>query len=96
MQPQETCWMATDTINMPDEGGRHGCDCKCKGTESIQNMCPLLPLLWLNSFSMGNQIHNSQLLLVCPNNVWPARHGVKLKVEVFASCGHQQQVEHPM
>ena len=88
--------MATDTINLPDEGGMQGCNCKCKGTGSIQNLCPLLPLLWLNAFSLGNQIDNSQLLLVCPNNVWPATQGVKLKAEVFARWGNQQQAEHPM
>ena len=55
MQCQETCWMATDTINLPNEGGMQGCNCKCKGTESIQNLCPLLPLLCLNAFSLGNQ-----------------------------------------
>ena len=67
MQCQETCWMAIDTINLPDEGG-------CRGAIA-KNLCPLLPLLWLNAFSFGNQIHNSQLLLVCPNNVWPVRQG---------------------
>ena len=88
--------MATDNINLLDEGGMQGCNCKCKGTESIQHLWPLLSLLWLNSFSLGNQIHNSQLLLVCPNNVWPVTHWVKLKAEVFASWGNQQQAEHPM
>ena len=53
-------------------------------------------LLWLNAFSLSNQIHNSQLLLVCPNNVWLVTQGVKLKAQVFASWGNQQQVEHPM
>ena len=96
MQCQKTCQMATDTINMPDEGGMQGCNCKCEGTESIQNLCPLLPLLWLNAFLLGNHIQNGQLLLVCPNNVWPATQGVKLKAEVFASWGNQQQAEHPM
>ena len=66
MQRQETCRMATDTINLLDEGGMQGCNCKCKGTESIQNLGPLLPLLWSNAFSLGNQIHNGQLLLICP------------------------------
>ena len=75
--------MATDTIYLLGEGGMQGCNCKCKGTESIQN--PLLPLLWFNAFSLGNQIHNSQLFLVCPNNVWPVTHWIKLKAEVFAA-----------
>ena len=75
MQCQETCRMATDTLNLPDEGGMQGCKCKCKGTKSIQNICPLLPLLWLNAFSLGNQIHNIQLPLVCPKNVWPVTQG---------------------
>ena len=66
--------MATDTINLLDEGGMQGCNCKCKGTKSIRNLGPLLPLLWFNAISLGNQIHNSQLLLVCPNNVWPATY----------------------
>ena len=70
MQCQETCRMATITINLLDEGGMQGCNCKCKGTKTIQKDCPLLPLLWLNAFSLGNQIHKSQLV-VCPNNVWP-------------------------
>ena len=96
MQCQETCWMATNTINLLDEGGVQGCNCKCKGTESIQNLCPLLLLLWLNAFSLGNQIKNNQLLLVCPNNVWPARQGVKFLAKVFASQGNQRQAEHPM
>ena len=51
--------MATDTIILPDEGGIQGCHSKCKGTESIQKLCPLPPLLWLNAFSLGNQIHNN-------------------------------------
>ena len=38
MQHQETCRMATDTIKLLDEGGMQGCNCKCKGTESIQNI----------------------------------------------------------
>ena len=59
--------MATDTINLLDEGGIQGCSCKLKGTESIQNLWMLRP----NAFWLGNQIHNSQLLVVCPNNVWP-------------------------
>ena len=71
MQCQETCRMATDTIHLPDEGGMQGCNGKCKGTGSMQNLCPLLLLLRLNAFSLGNQIHNNQLLLVCPKNVWP-------------------------
>ena len=71
MQCQQTWRMATNTVNLLDEGGMQVCNCKCKGTGSIHNLCPLLPLLWLNAFSLGNQIHNSQLLLVCPNNVWP-------------------------
>ena len=71
MQCQETCPMATDTINLPDAGGMRGRNCKCNGTQSMQNICPLLRLLWLNDCSLGNQIHSSQLLLVCPNNVWP-------------------------
>ena len=91
MQCQETRLMATDTINLPDEGGMQGCNCKCKGTENIQNLCPLFPLLWLNAFSFSNQIHNSQLLRVCRNNVWPVTQGAKLKAEVFASWGNQQQ-----
>ena len=60
--------MATDTIKLLDEGGMQGCYCKCKDTESIQNLWPLLPLLWSNAFSLSNQIYNSQLLLACPNN----------------------------
>ena len=79
MQCQETCRMATETINLLDEGGMQECNCNYKGTESIQNLCPLLPVLWSNAFSLGNQIHNKQLLLVCPNNVWPGTQGVKLK-----------------
>ena len=75
MQCQETRWMVADTINLPDKGGMHGCDCNCKSTESIQNFCPVLLLLWLNGFSLGNQIHNSPFLLVCPNNVWPVKQG---------------------
>ena len=63
--------MATDTINQADEGGMQGCNGKRRGTESIQNCCPLLPPFWLNAFSLGNLIHNSPLLLVCPNKVWP-------------------------
>ena len=65
--------MPDDNINLLDEGGMQGCNCKSKGTKTIQNPCPL-PLLRLNAFSFGNQINNSQLLqllLVCPNNVWP-------------------------
>ena len=85
MQCQEICRMATDTINLPDEGGMQGCNCKCKSTESIQNLCPLLPLLWFNAFSLSNQIHNSQLLLVCRNNVWPVTQAVKFKARVFVS-----------
>ena len=73
--------MATKTIILPDEGGMRGC--KCKGTESIQKICSLLPLLWLNAFSFSNQIHNSQVLVVCPNNVWPVTWGAKLKVETI-------------
>ena len=38
MQRQERCRMATDTIKLLDEGGIWGCNCKCKGTESIQNL----------------------------------------------------------
>ena len=83
MQCQETCWMAIDTINMPDD--IQGCNCKCKGAKSIQNLCPLLPLLWLNAFSLSNKIHNSQPFMVCPNNVWAATKRVKLQAEVFAS-----------
>ena len=63
-----------------------------QGTKSIQNLSPLLPLLWFNAFSLDNQIHNSQHLLVCPNNVWQVTHWVKLKAEVFASWGNQQQL----
>ena len=74
MQCQETCRMATDTINLQDEGGMRTCNCKCKGTESIKKNCPLLLLLWLDAFSLGNQIHNSQLLLAGPNNVWPVTY----------------------
>ena len=96
--------MATNTINLLDEGGMQGCNYKCKGTESIQNLSPLLPLLWFNAFSLGNQIHNSQLLLVCHNSVWlvthwvkgPATHWVKLKAKVFASWGTPQQAENLM
>ena len=69
IQRQETCRMTTDTIKLLDEGGMQGCNCKCKGTKSIQNLTLPLPLPWFNAFSLGNQIHNSQLLLVCPNNV---------------------------
>ena len=36
MQCRETCRMAIDTINLLDEGDMQGCNCKCKGTESIQ------------------------------------------------------------
>ena len=71
MQCQETCRMVIDTINLPDEGGMQGRNCKCKGTESIQNLCPLLPQLWSNASSIGNQSHNNQHLLVCQNKVWP-------------------------
>ena len=53
IQWQETCRMATNTINVLDEGGMQGCNCKCKGTKSIQNLCPFLPLLWLNTFSLA-------------------------------------------
>ena len=28
--------MATDTINLQDEGGMHECNCKCKGTKTIR------------------------------------------------------------
>ena len=59
--------MASNTINLLDEGGIHGCDC----TKNIQNLCPLLPLGRLNAFLLGKQIDNNQLLLICPNNVWP-------------------------
>ena len=96
LQCQETCWMATNTINLSDEGAMQGCDGKCKGTKSIQNLCPLLLQLWFNAFSLCNQIHNSQLLLVCPNNVWPVRQGIKLEAHALASWGNQQQAEHPM
>ena len=78
--------MATDTINLPDEGGMQGGKCKCKGTEGIQNLCPFLPLLWLNS--LGNQIHNSQLLLVCPNNVWPVGGGQNQKWPTIGPGGY--------
>ena len=94
MQCQETCRMAFDTINLLDEDGMQGCNCKCKGTESIPNICRLLEPLWSNTFSLRNQIHNNQLLLVCPNNVSPV--GVKLKAQVFTSWGNQQQAEHSM
>ena len=67
MQFQETYNMATNTINLPDEGGMQRCNGKCKG---IPNGCPLLPLLWLNAFSLRHQSHNCQLLLVCPNTAW--------------------------
>ena len=33
---------------------------------------------------------NNQLLLVCPNNVLPVAHWVKLKANVFANWGNQQ------
>ena len=96
MQHQQTCRMATNKIIMPDEGGIQGCNCKCKGTESIQKRCPLPPRLWLDAFSLRKLIHNSQLLLVCPNNVWLVKEGVKLKAKVFTGRGNQQQAEHPM
>ena len=64
MQHQQTCQMATDKIILPDEGGI-GCNCKCKGTESIQKRCPLPPRLWLDAFSLRKLIHNSQLPLPC-------------------------------
>ena len=38
MQCHETCHMAIDTINLLDESGMQGCNCKCKGTESIQDL----------------------------------------------------------
>ena len=57
---------------------------------------PLLLLMWLNAFSLGNQTHNSQLLLACPTNLWSVTKGVELKVEVFTSWGNQQQAQHPM
>ena len=66
-----------------------------QGHKSIQNLCPLL-LLVLNAFSLSNPIHNSQLILVCPNNVWAVKQGAKLKAEVFVGRGNQQQAEHPM
>ena len=50
-----------------------------QGHRKHPNFCPLLPLLWLNAFSLGNQIHNSQILLVCPDNVWPVRQGINLR-----------------
>ena len=62
MQCQETCRMATNSIILLDEGGMQGCNCNCNGAETIQNLCPLLLLLWVNVFSLGNQIHNNQLL----------------------------------
>ena len=46
-----------------------GCNCNCKGTDSIQNFGQLPPLMWFNAFSLGNQIHNGQLFLVCPKDV---------------------------
>ena len=55
-----------------------------------------LPLVWFNCFSLGNQIYKSELLLVCPNRVWPVAHWVKVKAKVFASWGNQQKVEHPL
>ena len=70
MQCPETCRMATKTINLPDEGRMHKCNCKCKGATSIQKLCPLILLSWLNAFLLGNQIHGSQILLVCAHNVW--------------------------
>ena len=79
MQCQETSGMASDTINVPDAGGMHGCNRKCKGTKSLQKFCPLLPLLWLNAFSLGNQIYNNQLFLVCPNNVRRSHRGSNLR-----------------
>ena len=44
-----------------------------QGHQKYPKFRPLPPLLWLNAFSLGNQIYNSQLLLVSPDNVWPVR-----------------------
>ena len=71
--------MALDTINLPDESGMQGCNGKCKRTERIQNLCPLLPLLWLNAFSLSNQILNSELLLVCPTMCGRSHRGSNLR-----------------
>ena len=88
--------MAIEIIILPDEGRIQGCNCRSKGTKNIQKLRALLPLLWLNAFLLGNQIHNSLLLLVCPNNAWVVTYKVKLEAEVFACWGNQQQGEHPM
>ena len=36
--------------------------------------------------SLGNQIHNNQLLLVCPKNVWPVGQGSNLR-QTYSEVG---------
>ena len=64
--------MASDIIIVPDEGGTQGWNYKCKGTESVLQLCPLLPLMWSREMAQVTLHYNRSKLTSTPGT--PTMH----------------------
>ena len=60
-----------------------------QGHQKNPTTLPTSSTVWVES--LDNQIYNTHLPLICPNNVWPVTYRVQLKAEVFNILGHLQK-----